>query len=276
MMTRWCASGRWALARFGNDFTIRNAPTWMPGPCLGPAPFALIRERRQPGICSRQQRWHWLALQDPKLRLTSAGAQQRHRRAQPDAGPHAPWNGCRQIRVSGYVAQRSSASTARQGMQALGGATCSRWTGAPDTLGAFFAPRRCPSGRCRPTEATFSHVVGAAGCCQPPIPEQVGLMTEGLFPLLREIDWATRGARRFRLGFAPASVVLHKGASIGTLTASGGSPLSVCSVPKSAALLVALSSDLVCVLCTSACWMLRGCWCAAAGHRRRMALRGLR
>lgn len=57
--------------------------------------------------------------------------------------------------------------------------------------------------------------------------ETVGLMSEDYFLYYEEIDWITRGAGRFRLGYAPDSIVWHKeGASIGT-AASGGSPLSM-------------------------------------------------
>jgi GT2 family glycosyltransferase len=56
--------------------------------------------------------------------------------------------------------------------------------------------------------------------------EQIGLMQEDYFLYYEEIDWCTRGKDKFRLGYAPNSLVFHKeGASIGT-AASGGSALS--------------------------------------------------
>jgi GT2 family glycosyltransferase len=53
------------------------------------------------------------------------------------------------------------------------------------------------------------------------------MMQEDYFLYFEELDWATRGSGRFRLGYAPKSIVYHKeGASIGT-DASGGSALSI-------------------------------------------------
>jgi len=76
-------------------------------------------------------------------------------------------------------------------------------------------------------EQQLSCVVGAAMLVSRPFLEQVGLMREDYFLYYEEIDWATRAKGRFKLGYAPRSVVFHKeGASIGT-TASGGSPLSM-------------------------------------------------
>ncbi|WP_235533763.1 glycosyltransferase family 2 protein [Pelomonas sp. Root405] len=111
-------------------------------------------------------------------------------------------------------------------VQALGGASYSRWSGRSRHVGAFMPRSEVPqdSAAC---EARFSYVVGAAMLVSRAFLEQVGLMREDYFLYYEEIDWATRGGGRFRLGYAPGSVVLHKeGASIGT-AASGGSPLSL-------------------------------------------------
>jgi GT2 family glycosyltransferase len=111
-------------------------------------------------------------------------------------------------------------------VQAFGGATYSRWSGRSRHVGAFL-PRSAVPADGRAIEAQLSYVVGAAMLVSRAFLEQVGLMQEDYFLYYEEVDWATRGAGRFRLGYAPDSVVLHKeGASIGT-SASGGSPLSV-------------------------------------------------
>lgn len=47
--------------------------------------------------------------------------------------------------------------------------------------------------------------------------ETVGLMAEDYFLYYEEIDWAVRGSKRFRTGFAPGAIVYHRhGGSIGS------------------------------------------------------------
>lgn len=111
-------------------------------------------------------------------------------------------------------------------VQAYGGASYSRWTGRSRHLGAFAAVEALPADGIE-VEGSMAYVVGAAMLASRTFIETVGLMREDYFLYCEELDWATRGRERFRLGYAPASIVLHKeGASIGT-TAQGGSPLSV-------------------------------------------------
>lgn len=111
-------------------------------------------------------------------------------------------------------------------VQAYGGASYSRWTGRSRHLGAFASSATLPVDP-QDVEARMAYVVGAAMLASRAFVEQVGLMREDYFLYCEEIDWASRGRDRFRLGYAPASVVWHKeGASIGT-TAQGGSPTSV-------------------------------------------------
>ena len=112
-------------------------------------------------------------------------------------------------------------------VQALGGARYSRWSGRSRHVGAFLPAREVPANG-HAVEPDLSYVVGAAMLASRAFIEQVGLMQEDYFLYYEEIDWAKRGAaKRFRLGYAPGSVVFHKeGASIGT-AASGGSPLSL-------------------------------------------------
>jgi GT2 family glycosyltransferase len=77
------------------------------------------------------------------------------------------------------------------------------------------------------TESELSCIVGAAMLVSREFVEQVGMMQEDYFLYYEELDWAARGATRFRLGYAPRSLVYHKeGASIGT-AATGGSQLSL-------------------------------------------------
>lgn len=111
-------------------------------------------------------------------------------------------------------------------VQALGGARYSRWSGRSKHIGAFLSANEIPVDG-HAVEASMSYVVGAAMLVSREFVARVGLMQDDYFLYCEEIDWATRGAIDFRLGYAPDSIVLHKeGASIGT-SASGGSPLSL-------------------------------------------------
>ena len=120
----------------------------------------------------------------------------------------------------------------RRTVQALGGASYSCWTGRTRHLGAFGQLADVPLDGEHIERATAC-VVGAAMLVSRAFLDTVGLMREDYFLFYEEMDWATRAAlpnpagRRFRLGYAPRSVVFHKeGASIGT-AASGGSALSL-------------------------------------------------
>jgi GT2 family glycosyltransferase len=56
---------------------------------------------------------------------------------------------------------------------------------------------------------------------------EVGLMKEDYFLYWEEIEWAMRADGRFKLGYAPKSIVYHKvGASIGTKDEGESSPIS--------------------------------------------------
>lgn len=110
-------------------------------------------------------------------------------------------------------------------VQALGGATFNRFTGRSKHIGAFLPLSEVPN-KPADIERAMSYVIGAAMLVRRTYLEQVGLMQEDYFLYYEEIDWCTRGRGKFRLGYAPNSLVFHKeGASIGT-AASGGSALS--------------------------------------------------
>ncbi len=120
----------------------------------------------------------------------------------------------------------------RQTVQAWGGSAYARWTGRTRHLGALGRLADVPADPSA-TEAAMACVVGAAMLARREWLETVGLLTEDYFLFFEEMDWAARAARlpgpapRWRLGWAPRSVVFHQeGASIGT-AAAGGSPLSL-------------------------------------------------
>jgi GT2 family glycosyltransferase len=76
-------------------------------------------------------------------------------------------------------------------------------------------------------EATLSYVNGAAALVRRTLIETVGYMDEGYFLYWEEIDWATRAAGRFRLGYCDAAKVYHRvGMSIGTSDDGQSSMLS--------------------------------------------------
>ncbi len=111
-------------------------------------------------------------------------------------------------------------------MQAFGGSTYSPFTGRSKHIGFNKSIGDIPTDP-QEVEKNLDMVVGAAMLVRRSFIEHVGLMQEDYFLYYEEIDWATRGRHKFKLGYAPKSLVWHKeGASIGT-DASGGSPLSV-------------------------------------------------
>jgi len=113
----------------------------------------------------------------------------------------------------------------RQTVQAWGGMAYSRWTGRTRHLGAFSRLGQLPANPAA-VEAEMACVVGASMLVRREWLETVGLLGEDYFLYYEEMDWAVRAAGRFKLGWAPRSIVFHKeGASIGTAPA-GGSQLS--------------------------------------------------
>jgi len=114
----------------------------------------------------------------------------------------------------------------RSKVQAFGGAHYYTLSGRSRLLGAFALSSQVPQNA-HVVEAKLSFVVGAAMMVRRAFIEQVGYLQDDYFLYFEEIDWATRGAELFRLGYAPNSIVYHKeGASIGTQP-SGGSALSL-------------------------------------------------
>lgn len=104
----------------------------------------------------------------------------------------------------------------RQRIQALGGGHYCRWIGLPWHYRRFFSRWRGIADRVR-AEARMNYVEGASMLVSRRFVETVDLMCEDYFLYFEETDWAVRAAGRFRLGYAPDSVVYHKvGSSIGT------------------------------------------------------------
>src|SRR4051794_1968753 len=74
----------------------------------------------------------------------------------------------------------------------------------------------------------MDYVAGASMFVSREFLERVGYLAEEYFLYFEEMDWTVRCAGRFRLGFAPQSVVYHKeGRSIGSSTYSRPSRISL-------------------------------------------------
>ncbi|MFV3131785.1 glycosyltransferase family 2 protein [Niveispirillum sp. KHB5.9] len=91
-------------------------------------------------------------------------------------------------------------------IQAAGGARYNRWTGLSHHLG-WNRPRAEAQSF---AGVPMDYVIGAAMFIRRAWLEQVGLMDESYFLYFEEIDYCRRGRTLFELGYAPASIVLHK------------------------------------------------------------------
>ena len=103
----------------------------------------------------------------------------------------------------------------RNRIQALGGGHYCRWIGLPWHYGRF--TRWGKAINQARAESWMNYVEGASMLVSRQFLNDVGLMCEDYFLYFEEADWAIRAKGRFRLGYAPQSIVYHKvGASIGT------------------------------------------------------------
>ena len=103
-------------------------------------------------------------------------------------------------------------------VQALAGGYYCKWIGLPWLQGRFslFDKNKAVENAAR-IEKRMNYVMGASMLVSRAFLEQVGYMNEAYFLFFEETDWAWRGKGRFRLGYAPMSIVYHKGGgAIGT------------------------------------------------------------
>lgn len=99
-------------------------------------------------------------------------------------------------------------------VQAWGGARYNPWLALPRHVGANQPAALAVNAA--EVERRLSYVTGASMLVSSAFLREVGLMSEDYFLYFEEIDWATRNAGRFRMAYAPASVVFHReGGSIG-------------------------------------------------------------
>jgi len=100
-------------------------------------------------------------------------------------------------------------------VQALGGGWYCKWLGLAWHLGRL--DRWQGSANRDRVERRMSYPVGASIMATRAFLEQIGMLSEEYFLYFEELDWVLRAAGRFRLVYAPQSVVYHKvGASVGT------------------------------------------------------------
>lgn len=103
----------------------------------------------------------------------------------------------------------------RQRIQALGGGHYCRWVGLPWHYGRF--TWCCKESNQTRAEARMNYVEGASMLVSRKFLDEIGLLCEEFFLYFEEADWAIRSEGRFRLGYAPKSIVYHKvGGTIGT------------------------------------------------------------
>lgn len=101
-------------------------------------------------------------------------------------------------------------------VQAYGGASYDPWTTRTKLIGQFdaFDPERMDRAG---VERRLDMVSGASLFVSRDFLESVGPMSEDYFLFFEELDWKARARHRFRLGWAPESLVLHKeGSASGT------------------------------------------------------------
>jgi len=110
-------------------------------------------------------------------------------------------------------------------IQALGGGWYCKWLGLAWHLGRLGRwPRTVDS---RAVERHMSYPVGASVMVSRAFLREVGLMCEEYFLYFEELDWVLRARGRFRMVYAPESIVYHKvGGSIGTSSNPGRKSLA--------------------------------------------------
>lgn len=109
-------------------------------------------------------------------------------------------------------------------VQALGGGTYDPWMGKMRELG-IGEPEDRPVDR-EEIEQKMDYVAGASMLVSRRFLEEVGLMNEEYFLYFEEIDWAWRGRKSFKLGFAMDSRVYHKGGGTILTSARESTPRS--------------------------------------------------
>lgn len=100
-------------------------------------------------------------------------------------------------------------------VQAFGGGYYCKWIGLPWHQGRL---KKAEDQRNRQrAERWMNYIVGASMLVSKAFLKKIGLICEDYFLYFEETDWALRAKGKFKLVYAPDSIVYHKvGASIGT------------------------------------------------------------
>jgi GT2 family glycosyltransferase len=100
-------------------------------------------------------------------------------------------------------------------VQCRGGGSFQRLTGRPGQIGGL--THISDPVDLAAIERRMRYVNGAATLVRRQFIDEIGLMDEGYFLYFEELDWAVRAKGKYRLAYAPESIIRHKvGASIGT------------------------------------------------------------
>ena len=103
----------------------------------------------------------------------------------------------------------------RQRIQALGGGHYCRWIGLPWHYGCYSKWGKTINQK--RAESRMNYVEGASMLVSRQFLDDIGLLCEDYFLYFEEADWANRAEGRFKLAYAPESIIYHKvGGSIGT------------------------------------------------------------
>jgi GT2 family glycosyltransferase len=94
-------------------------------------------------------------------------------------------------------------------VQALGGGRLNRFNAYSSHIGEGSPISEVPTDGSL-VERELAFVAGASMLVSTPFIRDIGLMQDDYFLYYEEIDWATRGLDRYRLGYAPRSHIFHK------------------------------------------------------------------
>ena len=94
-------------------------------------------------------------------------------------------------------------------VQSLGGARLETATVTTRLIGEGCGLEAIPADPVA-IEEQMAYVMGASMLVSERFVREIGLLQEDYFLYYEEIDWAMRGSRTFKLGYAPASHVFHK------------------------------------------------------------------
>lgn len=151
-------------------------------------------------------------------------------------------------------------------VQACAGSVYNKWVARGGNIGRQATAEQLPQRE--EIERKLAYVVGASMLVRKSFLDQVGLMNEQYFLTFEEIDWATRAKDKFRLAYAPHSVVYHKegGATGSHWALSRRNPLIERYAVRNRVLFtrtfypMALTSVLCAIALSAAYRLLRGRW----------------